>query len=108
MSAITFKRGDTFSMTGVVKVAGVVQDMTGWTIKSQIRKRKVTEASGLISELVCAWVSPELGALIISDATTSDWPACDAEIDIRVTSPTGDKTTTSTAQITIAEAVTRG
>jgi hypothetical protein len=107
MSAIQFKRGDTFKMVGVVKADGIVQDMTGWTIKAQLRRKGIFEAVGLISELGCTWIDAVTATLQLIDDTTIDWPVGSAEIDIRLVSPAGKKTTTQTGVIEILEAVTR-
>ncbi len=104
---LTFKRGDTFRLAGVVKVGGVVQDMTGWTIKAQVRGLRPSGPDALISELTGTWLDAAGGALQLLDASTADWPLGDATIDVRLTSPSGDKTTTSSARFIIAEAVTQ-
>lgn len=42
---ITIEVGATFELTAVYKVAGVVQDITGWDARMQVRKRqKSTDA----------------------------------------------------------------
>lgn len=108
MSRYEFKRGDTFRMGGVVKVAGVVQDMTGWTIKAQVRSHRASGPSELISDLAGSWTNAAGAVLELLDTSTADWALGDATIDVRLTSPGGDRTTTSSARFVIVEAVTQG
>lgn len=107
MSAIQFKRGDTFKMVGTVKTDGTVKPMTGYTIKAQIRRKGIRETSGFISELDGTWVNAALASIQILDATTIDWPLGAAELDIRLTAPDTMVTTTVTREIEIIEAITR-
>ena len=105
--AYTFKRGNTFELSGTVEVmqAGIsVLDLTGWTGSSIVR-----DVNGkLISTLVLVILNP-LTRLVKVRQTAEDtrlWPIGTLYMDIRFTAPNGDIVNTSTAEINVVKEIT--
>lgn len=108
MSRFVFPRGDTFHLAGEVQVNGVATDMTGWTIRAEVRVRTATGAPGaLISTLTATWSNAALALIDLLDTSTDDWTLGDAVIDVRLTSPGGTQTTTTKQRFTIEEPATQ-
>lgn len=86
MQKIFHKQGDTFSKPCVRqnKVTSVPVDLTGYTIKSQVRTRP-DKGDTLVSELVVTMVNAVAGSFILSNADTSAWPAEALVWDIQYT-----------------------
>ena len=106
--ATTIKRGDSFRFEGQVMLNGLVQNITGWSIVAQLH------ASDPLRTLL-----QTLGASITAGATaevevsgtysqTAAWPLGGAELDIRLTSPAGDRTSVPTLYLTIEDGVSNG
>lgn len=102
-----FKRGDTFRLAGRAKVNGAIEDMDGWNIQAQVREHRPAGPGELIATLSGSWINAAEGTLQVAHNDTANWALGDALIDIRLTSPGGDKVTTSTVRFRIEEAVTR-
>lgn len=106
--AITHKAGDSFDYTGVIKVNAAAQDMTGWTIRAQIRMTNAVRT--LMPGLTAVFIDP-LNAVANLSATaeaTSTWPIGKALLDIQLKDPTGFTVSSDTVTVTIVEDVTRG
>lgn len=104
--ATTIKRGDTFYVQGPVMINGVLTDLTGWSIRSQIRSNDPLKT--LLQELTAAIVDGPT-ALVRLQATavqTKVWALGAAELDIQLTDPSGVRVSTPTLYLTIAAGVT--
>lgn len=99
-----FKRGDTFSMTCTYKEAGVPQNLTPISIKSQIR-----EATNLVTELTAVIADqtthPGVFVLTPQSANTANWPLGNLLCDIQFTEGEAVRST-ETFYIQIIEQVT--
>jgi hypothetical protein len=105
--AYTFKRGNTFELSGTVEIvqAGApVTDLTGWTGTSTVRDVN----NKLISTLILSILNP-LTMLVKVRQTAEDtrlWPIGTLYMDIRFTAPNGDIVNTSTAEINVVKEIT--
>ena len=100
------KRGDTFDVSGQIDVTAsgaAVTNLTGWTGASQIR----SSGGVLIADLTFSWINAAQRTMRLRATDTADWMLGKHEIDIQLTSPSGDIVSTSTAQIEIVKDVTR-
>jgi hypothetical protein len=100
------KRGDTFDFSGFIEVEtpdGVLNDLTGWTAKSQVR----TIHDVLVANLEVTWLDIETGKIRVRAQDTTAWPLCEAEIDIQLTSPGGDLVSTKTNRFEIVRDISR-
>lgn len=86
MQKIYHKKGDTFSKPcqRQNKTTGLAVDLTGVTIKSQVRTRP-DKGDTLVAELTVNVVNPTAGSFILSAADTSAWPAETLVWDIQYT-----------------------
>lgn len=98
-SKILFKRGDTFSLQATANG----EDITSWTIQSQIR-----DASGtLVSELVVTKTDAINGEYSLAHSGTTDaWPLKVLYCDIQYTVG-GVVASTETFRIEVIEDITR-
>lgn len=95
---LQFKRGNSFVLACQYKGGPI----TGWTIKSQIRKN-----GELIAELVTTIVDASQGTFKLEYAgDTSDWPATSLSCDIRYTTASGQIISTETFLIEVQKQVT--
>ena len=100
MSVFRFKRGDTFSILASL----AEQDISGWTIASQIRRTNGT----LIDTLVPVIIDGPAGQYsLTASGATDDWPICPALCDIEYTDTLGAVISTETFSIIIEGDVTR-
>ena len=100
---LNFKRGDTFTTEAVLVDGNTPTDLTGWSIRSQIRRN-----NQLIDELVVDIVAPEEGRYTMtSSAPTTNWPIATLRSDIEYTTPTGQIISTDTYYINCVEDITR-
>lgn len=103
-----FKRGSTFSV--MFQIPEKVADgyLSGWLPTAQLRKAGNSGRSGLIAEMECYWDSEETARkLLVRNLMTEDWPLGLAELDIRLTSPSGETIQTKTINIEINRGITR-
>ncbi len=106
LSTTPFKRGSTF--TFLVELPSSVTDgqFTGWTLKSQMRRQGNSTPEGLISTLTATWEDPAIAKVIrLHDAVTADWPIGVAEVDVLLTSPTGEKISSDTLYFDIMRGI---
>jgi hypothetical protein len=99
---VEHKRGDTFDLSGAVDVTldgQSVEDLTGWTARSQLR----TPVGTLVAELDVVWLdaSKRLLRLRKSASATLTWVLGEVLIDIELTSPAGDVVSTPTASLIV-------
>lgn len=109
--AFTFKRGDTFDISGDVLINGELRDLTGWTVRSQLRAKDPYAPLGtnqLICELVATITSGPSATVRLEapDAQTKTWPLGGAYLDIQLIDPAGEKCSTPTLELTIIPGVT--
>jgi hypothetical protein len=104
MITLDFKRGDTFLLTGEGTVADVAEDMTGWTVASQVRN-----GSTLLHNLTLTWVDRPNGKYQLScpPVNTATWPAKLLVCDIQYTTDTGQVISTETFGINCIADVTQ-
>lgn len=96
---IPFKRGDTFSL----EATAIGEDITTWTIQSQIRDNSGT----LISELDITKTDAANGKYTLThDGSTSSWPLKMLYCDIQYTVG-GVISSTETFRIEMIEDITR-
>jgi hypothetical protein len=105
---VQHKRGDTFDLSGAIDVTldgQAVQDLTGWTGRSQLR----TTAGKLVAELDFVWLdaTKRLVRLRKSASATLTWELGEVLIDIELTSPAGDVVSTPTATLLVTKDNTR-
>lgn len=101
MQTITFKRGDTFSMLNTL----ADEDITGWTIASQVRRHD----GYLIDTLVPSIIDGPSGQYSLeSSGSTDGWPVGAAVFDIQYTDTSGLIVSTETVSLVIQEDVTHG
>jgi hypothetical protein len=121
ITKIEWKRGDSFvidepgmlvedpngtqSMTvdGVAVRASPI-DMTGWTVKSHIRRK---DTGALIAECVHTWTNRAYGAYRLAVMDTSAWPLRVLAWDIEFTDPNGFVGSTKTVYIQCIKDETR-
>lgn len=87
-----FKRGDTFLLTCTNKNAGVVEPVTGYLIKAQIR----TSTGGLVAELTptIADQTANPGVFYLrSSGSTAEWKIGMHVCDIQITAGTVTRST---------------
>lgn len=107
MLAITIKRGDTYIFDGQVKMVEgeteTPQDITGWTINSEIRF-----SGRLVARCQVDVIDAELGKYRISVPDgTDDWPARTLEQDIEYISPQNQVISSDTFTIEVVKDITR-
>lgn len=97
------KRGDSFGLTLQVAIAGTVQDLTNWTILSQVR-----QADGkLVETLVANIVDGPQGKFNVASLGTGQWPVGLLDWDIQYTTDAGQIISTDTIQINVVKDVSR-
>lgn len=105
MITIKFKRGDTFLRNCQISENGVPIDITGWTIRSQIRD----SSSVLIDNLVTEITNAVTGSYKISKlaASTASWSVGSHFMDIEFTTSAGSVMSTETVRINIETDITQ-
>lgn len=104
MITLSFKRGDTFIVQGQATVNDVAQNLTGWTIASQVRN-----GSSLLSTLTLTWIDQSTGVykLTALPAATATWPTKMLACDIQYTTAAGQVISTETFGINCLADVTQ-
>lgn len=101
--ANTFTPGDTFDYSGVVKINGSIQPMTGWTAVLNIsRKGLATET--LITSVTGVWEDIASAVIRFTVANTSAWPANEPLVlQAVLTSPDAKRSTSGKATLLTAK-----
>lgn len=100
---LNFKRGDTFLVEATLTNGGTPVDITGWTIRSQIRRN-----NQLIAALTVTITDAEAGKYTLeSSGSTSSWPVAQLRTDIEYTTDTGQIVSTETYYINCVEDITQ-
>jgi hypothetical protein len=104
-TSISVKRGDTFTLDfALTESDGTTPlDMTGWTVRSQVRRRKT-----LVADLVFTAIDAAAGTFRLACADTTDWPRGELQSDIEYTDLSGRVISTETYTIEVLEDVTYG
>lgn len=105
MKSIQFKRGDTFERNCQLTENGTPIDITGWSIKSQIR-----DSSGvLIDDLDTSITDVATGLYKLSKpaASTALWEPGGHLFDIEFTTSAGSVMSTETVRINIETDITQ-
>lgn len=101
------KRGDTFDLSGPVQVTdsgAEVSDFTGWGIACQLRRPDGV----LVATLQASWLNPIARLMRVRATNTAAWPLGMVEMDVQLTTPTGDVVSTPTERFEVVREVTRG
>lgn len=100
---ITFKRTGTFKRRVRITLEdGSPQDITGWTISSQIK----TTAYAAVSTLTVSDRVDASGQFVLTDTSTSDWPLGLLHWDIKLTDADSVVRHTQTVTIKVEREVT--
>lgn len=102
--AIPFKRGDDFVLNIEVTENDVPVPITGWTVRSQIRK-----GSSLLANLIYTAVDETTGKykLKCSKSLTKLWDIGTYDCDIEYTNTLGETVSSETFQIQVIADITR-
>ena len=103
--AITHKRGDSFEVLVEVALNGQIVDLTGWTIRSQIRDGN----KNLLKELDIQAVDLSQGQFIMSATSTETeaWTPASYSCDIEFIDPAGFVISSDTFPVTVVRDITR-
>ena len=97
------KRGDSFIVEAALTQNGEPQDLTGWSIRSQVRR-----GNKLVAELAVEYVDRPTGVYRLSAPEgTAEWPVGTLRSDIEYTMPSGQIASTETFEFECVEDVTR-
>lgn len=99
---IVLKRGDTLLIEGRVKTNGVIQNITGWTIRSQVR-----DGPNLVAELSVTYEDRPTGFYRLRGEPTNSWPVKPLRCDIEYTTDTGQIASTETFVVQVQEDITQ-
>ena len=110
MESLSFKRGDTWSFVATWKVLGVPQDLTGVSVRMQLRPRiggaAVIDVSDASGELVIIEAEGKVEATIPPSITGQVSPG-EYVADLEYRFPGDDVRSTPTVLILVGEDVTR-
>lgn len=102
---IEIKQGASLRILGRIPTAFADGYFVGWALASQMRNAKT---GALLAALNIEWDNPATTrVLVITCDDTAGWAPCEAEFDIRLTSPDGFKLYTRTAQAYVLKGVTQ-
>lgn len=100
---LNLKRGDTLLIEAALANNGQPVNITGWSIRSQIRRN-----NQLVDDLVVTVTDALMGKYTIaSSGSTENWPVAQLRTDIEYTTDTGQIVSTETYYINCVEDVTR-
>lgn len=104
------KRGDSFVLDAVLFEDDEVTpvDITGWTITSQLRKRKNRRENGdLVDNLTVTIVSAVNGQFQITNTTDPNtWPIFRCELDIQYKDLTDKVVSSDTIEVDVVKDIT--
>ncbi|HWO99761.1 MAG TPA: hypothetical protein VNL74_03955 [Methylococcus sp.] len=105
MASLELKRGDSLVLdcTARESVRGPAIDLSGWTIRSQIRDRR----DALLADLSAAILDAAAGSFRLTGPATSTWAPGSYRMDIEYTDPGGRVVSTETLEVRVIEDVTR-
>lgn len=103
-----FVRGVPFTTTAFLPEGVPDGYLTGWTLKSQLRKYQDNTIIGLIADLEAEWEDPDIAKQInLFYEDTSEWPIAIAEFDILVIASNGQAIRTEKVVLDIKPGVTK-
>lgn len=105
---VPFKAGSTFSF--MFKIPDNIPDgyFSDWALSAQLRKKGNSMPSGLIAYISCYWLNKEESRYVgFFHNLTEDWPKGIAELDVLLTSPSGQKVRSNTVLFNIQRGVTQ-
>lgn len=97
------KRGDSFWLTLQVAIAGAIQDLSNWTILSQVRQPD----GKLVETLAANIVDGPNGKFSVASLGTGQWPVGLLDWDIQYTTDAGQIISTDTIQLNVIKDVSR-
>lgn len=97
---MNIKRGDSFQIALVVKVGGVLQDLTDWEVRSSIGT-----PSRVVAELTVEFTDRAAGEFTLS-AETDTWPIGSLNFDIKYTTDAGQILTTDPVPVFVKKGIT--
>lgn len=107
---ISIKQGDTLSIAGqALQDSGAALDLTGSTIRAQVRTRDGTGYGALLTALTVTVVSATAGTftLAATSVQTAAWPVGRLACDLELTDSGGAITHSETFDVHVRAAVTR-
>jgi len=105
---LTVDQGSDFALSLVIKEAGQVKDLTGYSARAQLRARKASET--LTATFTCTITSPTSGEVILAlpNATSKDIPAGVYYYDLELYTPSDALVVRLIeGQVTVRQEVTR-
>lgn len=107
MAGLTHPRGDTLSLLGTWSENGTPTDLTGWTVRSQVR----TQTDDLVGELTITLANqltaPGQFTLAATAAQTAAWPVKVLRCDVEFTDPDGVVSSSDVFSLSILADMTR-
>lgn len=107
---ISIKQGDTLSIAGqALQDSGAALDLTGSTIRAQVRTRDGTGYGALLTALTTVTVSASGGTFTLAATATqtASWPVGRLACDLELTDSGGSVTHSETFDIHVRAAVTK-
>lgn len=107
-SPILFSRGTSFAHA--FNLPEDVPDgfFKEWSLKCQLRRAKHDGPKSLIAEVGCFWLDPATNKAIgLSVPSTDHWPLGLAELDVTLTSPSGQVERSNTIVFDITRGITK-
>lgn len=108
MQSFPFKRGDDLLIPCLESTEGVGVDLTGYTVRAQVRTAKGELIADMTVTLGDQTTAPGTFTLAVPRATTTTWePGRTLEFDVEYTPPTGGAWSSPTVGIEVVKDVTR-
>jgi len=102
-ATISFKRGDTLVLNNTVRVNGAVTNITGWTIRCQLRDNQ----GQLVAALTPTITNAVAGEYKLQSPTaTTGWATGKLRADIEYTTAAGQIVSTDTFYVSVVPDVT--
>jgi hypothetical protein len=102
-ASLTHKRGNTLVLTGEVRVDGKLQELQGWSIRAQVRKKDL-----LVETLTVTKSEEFMGLYVLTSApSTALWPLGDLCFDVEYTNTVGQIVSTETVTFHCVAEVTK-
>ena len=98
---LPIKQGDSFILDAVVKIDNVVQDITLWTIESDLKQGTVFTDTFVVTK-----TDAVNGKYRLTKMDTSLWPTKTISCDVQYTLPSGQVISTETFEIPCTAGIT--
>jgi hypothetical protein len=101
-----FKRGDSFKLICTYRVAGELEPLDDYEIRSQIRTSK---GDILVADLEAEVSNTSIGEFILTPtvASTSAWPLGEHVMDIEIVDPSGNTKSSDTFILPVEKDISR-